>query len=73
MESDQWLELFHPFMAVKDLHIIQGPARPIALALQELSGERVTGVLPALQNISLPKRDHKTIIGQFVAGRQLFS
>ena len=42
MESDQWPELFHPFAAVKDFHIIQGPARPIALALQELSGKGVT-------------------------------
>jgi hypothetical protein len=51
--SSRWLELFHPFTTVKGLHITQGFAPRIAPALQELTGERSTDVLPALQTIFL--------------------
>jgi hypothetical protein len=49
----QWLELFHPFSAVKSLHLAKGLVTSIAPVLQVLVGERVTEVLPALQNIFL--------------------
>ena len=53
IEYDQWLELLHPFTAVKSLFLSQKFARRIAPALQELVGERANEVLPALQNIFL--------------------
>jgi hypothetical protein len=51
IENSQWLELLHTFTAVKDLFLSQKFAPRIAPALQELVGERVDEVLPALQSI----------------------
>ena len=75
IENSQWLELFHPFTAVKSLYISQDFATHIAPALQELIGESVTEALPALQNLFLEETRHsgpiQEGIGQFVAARQL--
>jgi hypothetical protein len=51
MENTQWLELLHSFVAVKDLYLSKEVARRVASALQGLSEERVTEVLPTLQDI----------------------
>ena len=75
IESSQWLELFYPFTAVKDLYLFREFVPRIAPVLQELVGERVTEVLPALQNLfleePLPSGHVQEIIGQFVDARQL--
>jgi len=75
VENTQWLDLLHPFTGLKDLHVGQGFVLRIALALQELAGERVTEVLPALQNLFIeglePSRPIQEALGQFVAARQL--
>ena len=75
IEISQWLELLHPFTAVKDLYISQDFAASVALVLQELKGERVTEVLPALQTLLfeelLPSGPVLEIIGEFVAARGL--
>lgn len=47
----QWLDLLHPFTGLKDLHLDKGVMPYYTLALQELVGERVTDVLPMLQNL----------------------
>ena len=77
IESSQWLELFHPFTAVKDLHLSQELVTRIAPVLQEFVGERVTDVLPALQALFLeepiPSGPVREAIGQFVAARKLVS
>jgi hypothetical protein len=74
VERSQWLELLHPFTAVKDLYITSEFTPRIAPALQELVRERVTEVLPALQNLFLeepvPSGPVQEIIGQFVAARR---
>ena len=74
-EKMQWLEFFHPFTAVKNLYVSKKFVRCIAPALQELVGERVTYVLPALENLFLgellPSGPVQEAIGQFVAARQL--
>jgi hypothetical protein len=74
-ESMQWLEIFRPFTAVKNLYVCTGFVRCIAPALQGLVGERVTNVLPALECLYLEELDLSGIvqeaIGQFVATRQL--
>jgi hypothetical protein len=49
MEDTQWLELLHTFANVKDLHLSRILPTRIAPAVQELTGERVTEVLPVLQ------------------------
>jgi hypothetical protein len=66
IESSQWLELLHPFTAVRVLFIYQKFVPRIAPTLQELVGERVTEVLPALQTLYLEEA-----IVQFVATREL--
>ena len=74
VENTQWLELLHPFTAVKNLYLSEEVARRIVPALQELVGSRTTEVLPTLQNIFLeglglsgPVQEG---IGQFVTTRQ---
>jgi hypothetical protein len=52
-ENHPWLQLFRPFSGVKTLCLSGKPAEHIAWALQELTGERVAEVLPALQGIFL--------------------
>jgi hypothetical protein len=72
--SSQWSELFYPFTAVKELYISRNIAPSIALALQELVGERMTEVLPTVQTLFLETPSSgpvQEVIGQFVAARQL--
>jgi hypothetical protein len=75
IENNQWLEVLQPFTALKDLHVSRDFLPRIAPAFQELSGERVTEVLPALQSIILeelhPSRPVREAIEKFVAARQL--
>ena len=73
--NTKWLQLFHPFSSVKNLFLSERLAQLVAPALQELTGERVTEALPALQNIFLqgpePSGTVHEAIGQFIAERQL--
>ena len=75
IENSQWLELLHPFTVVKDFYISSTLIPRIVPALQELVGERVIEVLPALQTLfleePLPSGPVQESIGQFVAARQL--
>ena len=75
IEIGQWLEFLHPFTAVTDFYISEDFAPSVALVLQELDGERVTEVLPALQTLyledPLPSGPILEIIGEFVAAREL--
>ena len=53
VENGQWLELFRPFIAVKNLYLSEKFASCIAHALQELVESRTPDLLPALQNTFL--------------------
>jgi hypothetical protein len=55
MDHTQWLELVRPFTAVQSLHINHGLGANIAPALQELTGDRVMEVLPALRSLSFSR------------------
>ena len=75
IENTQWLELLHPFPAVKNLYLSKEIALCIAPALQELVEGTTTETLPRLQNIFLeglqlwgPVPEG---IEQFVTARQL--
>jgi hypothetical protein len=76
-ENLPWLEIFHPFTAVKSLYLSRDFARFIAFALQDLIGERVMDVLPALESLYLEHLRPRALgsvqeaIGPFVAARQL--
>jgi hypothetical protein len=75
IENALWLQLLLPFAAVKNLYLSKEFAPGIAAALQELVGDRITEVLPSLQNIFVeelePSGPFQENIGQFVAARQL--
>jgi hypothetical protein len=75
VENSLWLELLHPFTAVKNLYLSGEFARRIVPALQELIGDRTTEVLPTLENIFLkelrPSRVIQEGIREFVAARRL--
>jgi hypothetical protein len=75
IENSLWLELLHSFVAVKDLYLSEEFVPCIAPALQELVGERMTEVLPTLENIFLeefqPSRPFHEGIEIFVAARRL--
>ena len=75
IENSQWLELLRPFSAVKHLYLCPVFIRSIAPALQDLVGDRLTEVLPALQTLfldeTLSSGPVPEAIGQFVAARQL--
>jgi len=51
IDKSQCLEFLQPFTRVKDLYLSWGFVSHIVPALQELAGERVTEVLPALQSL----------------------
>jgi hypothetical protein len=74
MEDTQWLELFRPFTAVRTLRICYQLQSRIVPALQELTGERATEVLPALDSLYLeeypPSGSDQQAIDSFVAARQ---
>ena len=74
VENTEWLELFRPFMAVKNLYVSENFASLIAPALQELVEGRTSDVLPALQNIFLKGLESsgsvQETIGKLVAARQ---
>ncbi|KAI0290818.1 hypothetical protein BC826DRAFT_970275 [Russula brevipes] len=75
VENIQWLELLHLFPTVKRLSLCKKSTPRVMHALQELSGERMMDVLPALQSISIPEISLsgpvKEAFAQFLTARQL--
>ena len=73
MDSMQWLELFHPFIAVQSLFAEGELALLIASALQDLTGDRATEVLPALCDLHLEGLEPSLweAIQPFITARQL--
>jgi len=71
MENTQWVELLHPFIAMKDMYLSEELAPLVALALQESVG---ASVLPALQNLFFeglkPSKRFRKVIGPFIAARE---
>jgi hypothetical protein len=75
-DSDpQWLDLFRPFTGLKDLRLCRGMVQPYAFALRDLAGERLTEVLPELQNLFIEGLESsgpiQKALGRFAAMRQL--
>ena len=71
----EWLELIRSFTAVKNVYVCKELATCIALALKKLVGERITDVLPALENLFFeglqPSGLVQETIEPFVSARQL--
>ena len=53
IKGSKWLELLHPFTAVKSIYLSEEFQPGITSTLQELVGGRMTEVLPSLQKIFL--------------------
>jgi hypothetical protein len=51
IDNTQWLEIFQPFTAVRNLYLSKKFVSCIATTLQDLSEERVTEVLPTLESL----------------------
>jgi hypothetical protein len=75
MDPTQWLEFFRPFPAVQSLYLCKDLGPLVAAALQELTGNTVMQVLPALRSLHLeglqPSGPVKEAIEPFAAMRQL--
>jgi hypothetical protein len=75
MDPSQWLELFHPFIAVRDLYVAKQLVPFVTAALRELAGERTMDMFPALTNLFLegfrPPGLAQEAIKPFVSARQL--
>ena len=74
LENADWLNILLPFTAVKNLYLSEAYWPRIAPALQDLTGRRITEVLPALQNIFLEEFPMECVqkdIAEFISARQL--
>ena len=75
MENVQWIDLLRMFPSVKDLILWAEEFRLVAPALDELDGEGVIEVLPALQTIVIegyqPSEPDSKAIAKYIAKRQL--
>jgi hypothetical protein len=73
-DHTDWLELLNPFVSVKSLYVDERLGPPVAHVLQELAGERVMEVLPALHDLFLeglqPSGSVQEALKPFVAARQ---
>ncbi|KAH9966442.1 hypothetical protein BC827DRAFT_1373773 [Russula dissimulans] len=77
MDPMQWLELFHPFIAVQSLRVTKDLVPLVAPALQDLIGDRAAEVLPPLRNLLVegeglePSGSLWEAMQPFVTARQL--
>jgi F-box-like len=73
-DNEQWLEFLQPFTAVRTLRISHRLQSPIMSALQELTGEVTTQVLPALNSLYLEEyersRSEQQALDTFITARQ---
>jgi len=77
VDDPGWLELLDRFVSVKSLYIADRLGLILAPVLEKLTGERVTEVLPALQNLFIrdpwPQEEFvQKTIASFVSARQLY-
>ncbi|KAI9443679.1 hypothetical protein F5148DRAFT_1371515 [Russula earlei] len=68
IETTQWLELLAPFTAMKNLGLTHQAAPHVCQALEELTGERVIEILPALQNIFLEGLEPLGSVPKYIEG-----
>ena len=75
MDSSQWLELFRLFVAAQSLHVSERLVSPVARALQDLTAQMATEVLPVLRSLFLeglqPSGPVHEAIKSFDSTRQL--
>ena len=76
VDDPNWLVLLSPFVSVKSLYMFERPWYYVEEVLAKVSGESVTEVLPALQNLLVkgvwPSDLVEETIATFVSARQLY-
>jgi len=77
VDDPGWLELLSPFLSVKSLYIADRLGLILSSVLEKVTGERVTEVLPALQNLFIQnlwphEESVEEAITPFVSARQLY-
>ena len=74
--NSPWTVLLRPLIAVKDLVLDEPVVLSVSLALQYYWGERVTAILPSLQNMFLEGFQSSRIVPEgittFIAQRELY-
>ncbi|KAH9037544.1 hypothetical protein EDB84DRAFT_1138083 [Lactarius hengduanensis] len=70
MGDVDWLRLLHQFSTVQTLRLGCGPVEHVALALEDISGELITEVLPSLDLVCMERQPASTI-EKFIAAREL--
>ncbi|KAI0302750.1 hypothetical protein BC826DRAFT_431541 [Russula brevipes] len=72
--ASRFLELFEPFTTIRSLYVSEGLIPVIALALQQLIGERATEVLPNLRDLFIGRPESLELVQEatqpFVTARQ---
>jgi len=75
LDDPQWLQLLNPFVSVKSLYVSKRLGPFVAFALEKLTGESVTEVLLALNELFLedvgPSGFVKETVESFISMRQL--
>ena len=73
----QWLDLLHPFSAVRSLDIDENSLTPVAYTLKEVAEERITEIFPDIRRLSigerLPSRPIVRALEKFTTARGLFT
>ena len=77
VDDPDWLELLNAFVSVKCLYIADRLGLILLSVLEKITGERATGVLPALQNLFIsdlwPQEEFvEKTVASFVSARQLY-
>ena len=77
VDDPDWLELLNLFVSVKSLYIADRLGLILSSVLEQVTGERVTEVLPALQNLFIEDPwPHEEFVEEtmtpFVSARQLY-
>jgi len=78
VDDPGWLELLSPFLSLKSLYIADRLGLILLSVLEKVTGERVTEVLPALQNLFIEnlwphEESVEEAITPFVSARQLYN
>ena len=70
VEPSEWPGLLCSFGGVKILRVFKQLARHVALALEEITGEKIAGTLPALHSLYLEGQPEASV-AQYIAARKL--
>lgn len=65
VEPSEWLGLLRPFTAIETLRVSKQLAGYVAVALDDITGEKVAEILPALRSLSLEDQP-ESAVGRYI-------